>query len=213
MTVLVVGAPLRHRNRIYNCAVVIHRGRVLGVAPKSYLPTYREFYEGRQIAAGDDERGEIRIADADVPFGPDLLFDADRRPWARAPRRDLRGRLGPDPPELRGGTSRGDRPAQPLRQPDHRRPRRGPQADVPLAVLALPRRLRLRRGGRGRVDDRPLLGRADDDLRERRPARRDASAFPTATGARSPTSTSTCCARSGCGWGRSTTTAARTPSA
>jgi NAD+ synthase (glutamine-hydrolysing) len=43
LTVLVIGAPLRHRNGIYNCAVIIHRGRVLGVAPKSYLPTYREF--------------------------------------------------------------------------------------------------------------------------------------------------------------------------
>ena len=47
---LVVGAPLRYRHRIYNTAVVIHRGRVLGVAPKSYLPTYREFYERRQVA-------------------------------------------------------------------------------------------------------------------------------------------------------------------
>jgi NAD+ synthase (glutamine-hydrolysing) len=43
MPVLVVGAPLRHRHRIYNTAVVVHRGRVLGVVPKSYLPTYREF--------------------------------------------------------------------------------------------------------------------------------------------------------------------------
>ena len=39
LPVLVFGAPLRHRNRVYNCAVVVHRGRVLGVAPKSYLPT------------------------------------------------------------------------------------------------------------------------------------------------------------------------------
>src|SRR4051795_8620669 len=57
LPVLVFGAPLRHRNRIYNCAVVVHRGRVLGVVPKSYLPTYREFYERRQLAPGDDERG------------------------------------------------------------------------------------------------------------------------------------------------------------
>ncbi|WP_322858985.1 NAD(+) synthase [Mycobacterium europaeum] len=76
LPVLVVGAPLRYRQRIYNTAVVIHRGAVLGVAPKSYLPTYREFYERRQIAAGDDERGTIRICDTDVPFGPDLLFAA-----------------------------------------------------------------------------------------------------------------------------------------
>ena len=76
MPVLVVGAPLRYAHRIYNTAVVIHRGRVLGVAPKSYLPTYREFYERRQMAAGDDVRGAIRMGAADVPFGPDLLFTA-----------------------------------------------------------------------------------------------------------------------------------------
>ncbi|WP_445149713.1 NAD(+) synthase [Baekduia sp. Peel2402] len=74
--VLVVGAPLRHRHRIYNTAVVIHRGAILGVAPKSYLPTYREFYERRQLAAGEDERGTIRVNGSDVPFGPDLLFEA-----------------------------------------------------------------------------------------------------------------------------------------
>src|SRR3954466_2308995 len=80
LPLLVFGAPLRHRNRIYNCAVVVHRGRVLGVVPKSYLPTYREFYERRQIAPGDDQRGEIRLAGADVPFGPNLLFAADDVP-------------------------------------------------------------------------------------------------------------------------------------
>jgi len=77
LPVLVVGAPLRYLHRIYNTAVVIHRGAVLGVAPKSYLPTYREFYESRQMAAGDDMHGSIRIGGADVPFGPDLLFAAE----------------------------------------------------------------------------------------------------------------------------------------
>src|SRR6516164_10764745 len=84
LPVLVVGAPLRYRHRIYNTAVVIHRGTVLGVAPKSYLPTYREFYERRQIAPGDDERGVIRIggpsSSIEVPFGPDLLFAASDLP-------------------------------------------------------------------------------------------------------------------------------------
>jgi NAD+ synthase (glutamine-hydrolysing) len=74
---LVVGAPLRHGNRLYNCAVVIHRGELLGVAPKSYLPTYREFYERRWYAPGDDQVGEdIRVGELEAPFGPDLLFEA-----------------------------------------------------------------------------------------------------------------------------------------
>lgn len=81
LPVLVVGAPLRHRNRVYNCAVVVHRGRILGVTPKSYLPNYREFYEARQLASGEDERGgTIRVGGEDLPFGPDLLFAAEDVP-------------------------------------------------------------------------------------------------------------------------------------
>lgn len=77
LPVLVVGAPLVRGNRVYNCAVVIHRGEVLGVAPKSYLPNYREFYERRWFAPGDDTHGElIEVGGAEVPFGPDLIFRA-----------------------------------------------------------------------------------------------------------------------------------------
>lgn len=74
--VLVVGAPIAHGNRVLNAAVVIHRGRILGVAPKSYLPTYREFYERRWFAPGDDVRGTTVLAGHEVPIGPDLLFEA-----------------------------------------------------------------------------------------------------------------------------------------
>jgi NAD+ synthase (glutamine-hydrolysing) len=81
---LVVGAPLRHGTRLLNCAVVIKGGRVLGVAPKSYLPNYREFYERRHFAAGDDLRGTtIRVAGSDVPLGPDLIFVASDLPDLR----------------------------------------------------------------------------------------------------------------------------------
>ena len=80
LPVLVVGAPMRHLHRIYNTAVVIHRGAILGVAVKSYLPTYREFYESRQVAAGDDMTVTIRVLGDDLPFGPDLLFTADDVP-------------------------------------------------------------------------------------------------------------------------------------
>ncbi|MEB3067659.1 NAD(+) synthase [[Mycobacterium] vasticus] len=80
LPVLVVGAPLRYGHRVYNTAVVVHRGRILGVVPKSYPPTYREFYEGRQFAAGTGERGLIRLAGDEVPFGSDLLFAATDLP-------------------------------------------------------------------------------------------------------------------------------------
>ena len=74
---IVVGAPLEHGNRVLNCAVVVQGGRVLGVAPKSYLPTYREFYERRWFGPGDELHGEeIRVGGHDVPLGPDLIFSA-----------------------------------------------------------------------------------------------------------------------------------------
>ena len=77
LPVIVVGAPLRHRARLFNTAVVIHRGRVLGVVPKLHLPNYREFYERRQFASGRGITGmEIDVAGSTVPFGTDLLFPA-----------------------------------------------------------------------------------------------------------------------------------------
>ncbi len=79
-TMVVIGAPLRHAGRVYNTALVIHRGNLLGVVPKSYLPTYREFYERRQIAAGDVLRSGITVAGATVPIGNDLLFAAEDVP-------------------------------------------------------------------------------------------------------------------------------------
>jgi len=73
---LVIGAPLRLGSRLYNCAVIIHGGRVRGVAPKSYLPTYREFYEARWYAAADTAPETTTLAGAEVPVGIDLLFEA-----------------------------------------------------------------------------------------------------------------------------------------
>jgi NAD+ synthase (glutamine-hydrolysing) len=75
--ILVAGAPLRLGGAIYNCAVVLHRGRVLGVVPKSFLPNYREFYEKRYFAvAGDTEEDVIRLCGEDEFFGADLVFTA-----------------------------------------------------------------------------------------------------------------------------------------
>ncbi len=77
LPVVVVGAPLRHWGRLYNCAFVLHRGQMLGVVPKSYLPNYREFYEGRHFTAGVRAPEEnVRLFGQDVPFGNDLLFSA-----------------------------------------------------------------------------------------------------------------------------------------
>ncbi len=73
--VLIIGAPLRSKGRLYNTAVVIHRGEILGVVPKAYLPNYREFYEKRHFTPGAGARGRtIKVAGHVVPFGVDLLF-------------------------------------------------------------------------------------------------------------------------------------------
>src|SRR2546426_12579243 len=75
--VLIVGAPLRFDAQLFNCAVIIYRGQVLGLVPKTYLPNYREFYEKRQFTSGRHALSrEVDFLGALVPFGNDLLFEA-----------------------------------------------------------------------------------------------------------------------------------------
>ncbi|HZQ63211.1 MAG TPA: NAD(+) synthase, partial [Casimicrobiaceae bacterium] len=96
--VVIVGAPVRRNGRLYNAAVVISRGRILGVVPKSFLPNYREYYENRWFAPGAGVIGlDVTLAGQTVPFGTDLLFAASDLPdfifhveicedfWAAAP--------------------------------------------------------------------------------------------------------------------------------
>ena len=74
---LLVGAALPRNGRLYNCAVAIGRGRILGVVPKTFLPNYREYYEKRWFASGAGITGEtIMVGEQDVPFGTDLIFAA-----------------------------------------------------------------------------------------------------------------------------------------
>ena len=73
--VFVVGAPLRCGGRLFNCAVAIHAGEILGVTPKTFLPNYREFYERRWFASGQGVVGDVmQLAGRTVPFGVDLIF-------------------------------------------------------------------------------------------------------------------------------------------
>ncbi|HEX2829875.1 MAG TPA: NAD(+) synthase [Burkholderiales bacterium] len=79
--VFVVGAPVRRNNRLYNCAVVFARGKILGVTPKSFLPNYREYYENRWFAPGVNTAGlDVEIAGQTVPFGTDLIYAATDLP-------------------------------------------------------------------------------------------------------------------------------------
>jgi NAD+ synthase (glutamine-hydrolysing) len=75
--IFVVGAPLRVDFRLFNCGIVFYRGRIHGIAVKSYLPNYREFYEGRQFSPAEEALSQTvsLCGQDDIPFGADLLFD------------------------------------------------------------------------------------------------------------------------------------------
>jgi len=78
---MLVGAPIRVCNRLFNGAFAIFKGRILGVVPKSFLPNYREFYEKRQFSdATAAQSSSIHFAgQSDIPFGTDLIFKAAGR--------------------------------------------------------------------------------------------------------------------------------------
>jgi len=73
--VIVVGAPVQTEGGLFNAAIVIHRGRILGAVPKSFVPEYREYYEKRQFRAARDLVGdELRLLGETVPFTPEMVF-------------------------------------------------------------------------------------------------------------------------------------------
>ncbi|MFM9377601.1 NAD(+) synthase [Gordonia sp. VNK21] len=81
---IAVGAPLRVDDGLFNCAIMIQDGQILGIAPKSYLPNYREFYEQRLFAAARDAVVDtVTLAGQEVPFGTDLIFEASDLPGFR----------------------------------------------------------------------------------------------------------------------------------
>ncbi len=74
-----VGAPVVVRNELYNCAIVIADNKLVGIIPKSDIPTYREFYERRKFrGATGNEPKEIDYCGQKVPFGIDLLFKFEK---------------------------------------------------------------------------------------------------------------------------------------
>ncbi len=73
--VIAIGAPIAGPDGIYNCALIIHRGRLLGIVPKNFLPNYREYYEKRYFASGAHAPfSELRVAGHTAPFGTGLVF-------------------------------------------------------------------------------------------------------------------------------------------
>ena len=79
--VAVIGAPVRNGDALYNCAVVLGSGVVLGVVPKTYLPNYREYYEKRWFApAASRSEDSVVLNGETVDFAPGLIFEAVNRP-------------------------------------------------------------------------------------------------------------------------------------
>lgn len=74
--VALVGLPLAIEGQLFNCAAVIHAGKVLGIVPKTYLPNYKEFYDARYFCPADNANfSAASCAGQSVPFGTNLLFD------------------------------------------------------------------------------------------------------------------------------------------
>ena len=78
--VTAVGMPLRVNNKLYNCAVIIQKGTILGVVPKTHLPNYGEFYEKREFATAPEENGTVTLLGKSVPFGNKLVFRCANMP-------------------------------------------------------------------------------------------------------------------------------------
>jgi len=79
--VAVVGLPFEVDGQLYNCAAIIHSGKILGVVPKTYLPNYKEFYDARYFCPADNSViNNVRIGGENVPFGTNLLFDCRNLP-------------------------------------------------------------------------------------------------------------------------------------
>ncbi len=172
--VLLIGAPLRHNGRLYNCALAIAGGKLLGAVPKSYLPNYREFYEKRWFAIGDQCQGpdHSRRRRRRSPSASTSIFASDQLPGFRLRGRDLRGLLGPQPALHHGRARRRHDPRQSLGlEHRHRQGRRPPHA-MPRAVGPNRQRLPLFRRRPRREHHRHGVGRPRHDLRARRPPRR-----------------------------------------
>ena len=79
--VTAVGLPVRYRGKLYNCAAVIQKGRILGVVPKSHLPNYGEFYEKRQFASAPEDGGSLSLCGQDgVLFQAGQIFRCENLP-------------------------------------------------------------------------------------------------------------------------------------
>lgn len=93
-----VGCPIVFYGELYNCAVIIQNGKILGVIPKKFLPNYNEFYEARQFTSAPDGEYDIKLFGKSVPFGLNLLFECAELPELTFAAEICEDLWSPDPP-------------------------------------------------------------------------------------------------------------------
>ena len=132
--VLLVGAPLRFQGKLFNCALVILKGKVLGIVPKTYLPNYREYYEKRQfVSARHALESEVRFQGQSVPFGNSLIFEAENLPGFALHVEICEDMWVPISPSTYGALAGATVLAKPVRQQHHRG-----QDGLPTPPLCIP---------------------------------------------------------------------------
>lgn len=99
--VTAVGMPLEYNNNLYNCAVIIQSGKILGVVPKTHLPNYGEFYEKRQFSPAPEEADYITLCGQEaVPFGAGQVFPCETMPGLTLGFEICEDLWAPDPPSV-----------------------------------------------------------------------------------------------------------------
>lgn len=100
-----LGLPIAHQGKLFNCAAVLNRGKILGIVPKTHLPNYGEFYEQRHFASGGGFLEYMDLGGEKVPFGTELLFRCQELPELVAAAEICEDLWVPAPPSIRHGVA------------------------------------------------------------------------------------------------------------
>jgi NAD+ synthase (glutamine-hydrolysing) len=95
-----VGLPVEAGGKLFNCAAALNHGKVLGLIPKTHIPNYNEFYEGRYFSKGNDEAETIELFGEEVPFGTDIIFSCAQMPHLKVAAEICEDLWVPDPPSV-----------------------------------------------------------------------------------------------------------------
>ena len=100
--ILFVGLPLEYMEKLYNVAAVLHKGQILGLVPKTFLPNYAEFYEARYFTKGMEKTVPVTLPGGmTVPMGTNQIFVCDSMPQLRIAAELCEDVWAPNPPSIR----------------------------------------------------------------------------------------------------------------